>query len=331
MNATNVAGRGPVIALAIDRSYAAWASVVVASCLLVQPEASYSFELLHDGSIGTEDKDKFEQLVSGTRSELRLHSFGRDRIDRLPATADFGPIVWLRFFLPEVLGDRERVIYLDSDTLVMDQLDELWHTPLDGAPLAAVANVVEPAARAHVSELEVSYPGGFFNSGVLLLDLTAFRREGATQRLLNFAEINATRLRWPDQDALNTVFRDRWVSLHPRWNAQNSLWTWRTWAEEVFGDELVTEATQRPAIRHFEGPSVSKPWHFLCSLPGCDCYRQVLAKTPWSATTLHDRTLATRLIKVFPQSRQFTAYKRLLKARDRTTKLVRRDRKAGRT
>ena len=34
----------------------------------------------------------------------------------------------------------------------------------------AVANVAEPAARDHIAALGVDYPGGYFNSGILLLD-----------------------------------------------------------------------------------------------------------------------------------------------------------------
>ena len=323
MNTSDNPARDPVVALAIDGGYAPWASVVIRSCLLVQPEASFSFEILHDGSVGSEDGRRFERLVSGTKSEVRLHAFDRRRIDRLPATLDFGPIVWLRFFLPEVLGDRERALYLDSDTLVTDRLVDLWQTPLDGAPLAAVANVVEPAARPHLSELGLTYPGEFFNSGVLLLDLAAFRREDETGHLLAYATANAKTLKWPDQDALNVVFRDRWLSLHPRWNAQNSLWTWRAWAVEVFGEELVLEATQSPAIRHFEGPYLAKPWHFLCSVPGCTEYRKVLAETPWSGVGLHDMTVATRLIRALPQGQHLAAYKKLFRARELRSKLIR--------
>ena len=46
----------------------------------------------------------------------------------LPTTPLFGPIVWLRFRLPDLLPDRSRVIYLDSDTLVMSDLHALWET-----------------------------------------------------------------------------------------------------------------------------------------------------------------------------------------------------------
>ena len=45
--------------------------------------------------------------------------------------------------------------------------------------------------------------------------------------------------------------------------------------------DLVEEARRSPAIRHFEGPSVNKPWHLLCEQPGREHYMRHRAATPW--------------------------------------------------
>ena len=83
----------------------------------------------------------------------------------LPTTPRFGSIVWLRFWLPDLLLDRSRALYLDSDTLVMSDLHALWDTPLDAHPLAAVANVVEPSTRPHVRPWACSIRAGSSTAG----------------------------------------------------------------------------------------------------------------------------------------------------------------------
>jgi lipopolysaccharide biosynthesis glycosyltransferase len=181
--------------------------------------------------------------------------------------------------------------------------------------LAAVANVIEPPMRDHVATLGISYPGGFFNAGVLLLELGRMREERSTQELVQFALKHQAMLTWNDQDALNVVFKDRWHALHPRWNAQNNLWSWRDWAIEVFGVGLAEEAVCAPAIRHFEGPSVAKPWHYLCPVPHRDAYLETLAQTPWADEPLQDRTIATRLIARLPSQWRLGLYRRVLEAR----------------
>jgi UDP-glucose:(glucosyl)LPS alpha-1,3-glucosyltransferase len=161
----------------------------------------------------------------------------------------------------------------------------------------------------------ISYPGGFFNSGVILFQLDQMRAERSTEEIVKFALSQRENLVWPDQDALNVVFNGRWHSLHPKWNAQNSLWSWREWAIEVFGAEAVGEAVSHPAIRHFEGPSVAKPWHFLCPAPHRELYRATLAQTPWAGEPLDDRTAMTRLIALLPRRWQLDVYRRAVAAR----------------
>ena len=151
------------------------------------------------------------------------------------------------------------------------------------------------------------YPGGFFNSGVLLMDLDRMRAERSSDQLFKVAADLRESLIWPDQDALNLVFARRWLPLHPRWNTQNSFWAWRRWAVEVFGEALLEDAIRRPGIRHFEGPGLSKPWHYLCPYPGRKEYRAIWAETPWADVPLEDRTAATWFVRVFRGEMRYRA------------------------
>lgn len=306
-----------VIAVALDGRYVPWAATLLRSCLRSNPESRLCFEIVHDGSLSDEDRSRLASLATTGLSSVRFHSIALDHFAHLPTTPLFGRIVWLRFRLPELLSDRARVLYLDSDTLVMSDLRSLWNTSLDPHALGAVANVVEPAARAHVRDLGIQYPGGLFNSGVLLMDLARMRSEHSSEALLETAAALGEKLIWPDQDALNVVYARRWVALHPRWNAQNSFWAWRPWAGEVFDESALEEAMSGPGVRHFEGPGISKPWHYLCPYPGRKEYRACLAETPWAGTPLLDKTAATRLIRLFHGERRYRAYARLLRTRRR--------------
>jgi lipopolysaccharide biosynthesis glycosyltransferase len=273
--------------------------------------------VIHDGTLSEEDCGRLAETATSSHSSVRFHAVTSNDLVGLPATPLFGSIVWVRFLLPDLLPDRSRVIYLDSDTLVMSDLQGLWDTSLDPHPLAAVANVVEPGVRPHVEDLGVQFPGGYFNSGVLLMDLDRMRAEQSSEQLLKAAADLRESLIWPDQDALNLVFSSRWLPLHPRWNTQNSFWGWRHWAVEIFGEALLEEAISHPAIRHFEGPGISKPWHYLCPYPGREQHRAVLAETPWGDIPLEDRTAATWFVRLFRGEMRHRAYARLLQARRR--------------
>jgi hypothetical protein len=79
----------------------------------------------------------------------------------------------------------------------------------------------------------------------------------------------------------------------------------------------VDEAVRSPAIRHFEGPSVAKPWHYLCPTPHRDVYLETLAQTPWAAEPLQDRSVLTVAIRRLPPKWRLEVYGRALALKSR--------------
>ncbi|HET9733605.1 MAG TPA: glycosyltransferase family 8 protein [Acidimicrobiales bacterium] len=304
------------IALCLDAAYAPWAATTMASCVRASPGSDVRFEILHDGSLSDGDIEGLGTVAAAGGAAAGFHAVPpASTVAGLPTTPEFGNVVWLRLYLAEILDDVSKILYLDADTFVASDVTGLWGTPLGESPLAAVANVVEPPWRPHVAALGVGYPGGYFNSGVLLMNLGMMRAEGSLDRLLGFAVDHRADLVWPDQDVLNAVFAGRWMPLHPRFNAQSALWHPAGWADEVFGQEAVREAKRAPVIRHFEGRGLCKPWHYMCPVPGYREYRDVLATTPWAHVPIEDRTAATRLIRLMPGEAQLRLYRRLERRR----------------
>lgn len=203
-------------------------------------------------------------------------------LEGLPIEEQFTAAMWHRLFLPDLLPDVERVLYLDCDTIAMSALEDLWKTDLEGAYLAAVTNVFEERFLHRPAELGLE-ERAYFNSGVLLLNLTELRRDGCAERLRRYAVEEGPRLLWPDQDALNVVLGARRVPLHPRWNCMNSVMEFPQ-SEAVLGSEAVELARRRPGIRHFEGPGINKPWHFLCQRRFREAYFEHRRQTPWPRT-----------------------------------------------
>jgi O-methyltransferase len=305
------------VAFSADAAYLPWCATAIRSCVASNPDVEVVVHLLHDGSFGDRAvRDRLEGMTSSAGGTLHLHHLDADAVAALPAVKPFGPLAWSRFLLPDLLADVERILYLDSDTLVVGPIRELWDMPLDGLPLAAVPNVVECAMWPHVEALGLD-PLRFLNTGVLLMDLDRMRADGSHEAVTRAAADLGNRLVWPDQDACNVALEGRWLALHPRWNAQNSLWIWSDLARGVFGTDVVEEATTAPAILHFEGPSLSKPWHALCRHPWRDEYWRQLRLTPFPDAPREDDTMATRLISRLPEQHQLSAYRSLHRWRRR--------------
>lgn len=249
---------------------------------------------LHGPRFPVTQARKLEAMFSRRPSEIVFHEIPDRQLRGLPLRHRFGPAMWYRIFLPDLLPDVSQILYLDVDTLVLDRLDPLWETDLDGCYLAAVTNVFMEYHRHRPPELGID-AADYFNSGVLMFNLVRMRAEDFAGKLIDLVRTRGSELLWPDQDALNLVVGSRWARLHPRWNVMNSFFSRRELAENVFGDQTLAEALAKPAIRHFEGPGLAKPWHALYDGPDQDLYRRHRAATPWPRVRLQGNSPLDRL------------------------------------
>ena len=106
-------------------------------------------------------------------------------------------MVLLRAALARILpGDVDRVLSLDTDTIVLEDIGDVWDIPMDGAYMAMVRDVpwMQEAGRP------------YFNAGVCLHNL-ALQRDGTAERVVRM--LNERKLEFAEQDAFNEVYGGR--------------------------------------------------------------------------------------------------------------------------
>ncbi|MBV9869987.1 MAG: FkbM family methyltransferase, partial [Frankiaceae bacterium] len=237
-----------------------------------------------------------------------------ERLEGLPYAEFYGGHAAVyRLLLPELLPDVPRVLYLDADTLVLDDLSPLWNLDLDRCLVAASTNpLYRHMERRLVERLGLPDRRAYFNSGVLLFDLELMRSEGADQELLAWATANRDLVSWPDQDVLNAVLWRRRLPLHPRWNAVPGLWALPS-RDLPWPMDQVEAARRNPAIAHFVGPY--KPWHYRCKHPYRSAYHAHLAQTAVVPRPRVGGSLRDRLLRPLPPLAQLTAENGTLEVR----------------
>jgi lipopolysaccharide biosynthesis glycosyltransferase len=201
-------------------------------------------------------------------------------------TVDTYTRLWVGEFFPE---KADRVLYLDADIVVVGSIAPLWNTDLDGALMGAVDI---PGSDQGVRRLAMRAEDGYFNAGVLVIDLQQWRTTRARETVLDYIRANPERVSY-DQDALNACFRSRTKRLDYKWNV----------IRPFFREPLVLpleraeiEAIRRDAlIIHFNGGS--KPWSYFCDHPRRAEYEKYLRMTEWRDYVPPDRTPLNMLRK----------------------------------
>jgi lipopolysaccharide biosynthesis glycosyltransferase len=142
------------------------------------------------------------------------------------ATPKFPLIAWARIQITELLPSSvSRCIYLDTDTLVGRDLSELFDMPLYGKPIAmAINDKMTPQLNAYVESLGIN-PCYWYNTGVALIDLDAWRRESEMEGMLICKRSMPTSLWFPDQDLINKHFAGRVLTLDLSWNRRDAAYS----------------------------------------------------------------------------------------------------------
>jgi lipopolysaccharide biosynthesis glycosyltransferase len=256
-----------VLVVAADDKYAMPMAVTLFSALVnytgKDPLEIYVF----DGGISRANQIKVKRCVdraSSQKATLHWVKTDPDKVRNLESIRWFSQAMYLRLLIPDYLPKNcEKVLYLDSDLIVEDDLAKLWGTRIDDHAIHAVQDPLMPFVTDAYGKKQCLRTGAdLFNTGVLLLNLRRFRSERLRDKAFDYIKRMKGRLYLPDQDALNFAANENWGRLHPRWNipisqitTKGGLWNTISWKRmELMVDKLLDS----PGIYHFMGDI--KPW-----------------------------------------------------------------------
>lgn len=283
------------IACASDDKYLPHCAVMLQSLRDKNPTTKFTLHFMHGSGLQSRGKRKLARHLRRLKIEVRWVVIEDKQVNQLPTLGYLSQVVWYRILMPELLPSLNKVLFLDCDLIINDDISALWNTSLETQFFAAVTNIGEEKFAHRPQQLGLAGPQEYFNAGVGLWNLKIMREEGFTEAIINYARANASQLLWLEQDAMNALFSSRRIPLHPRWNVQNGM-IYNAWGCKLLDSDELSSALEKPGIFHFEGGEAGKPWHFLCTHPHKHLYYKYRRQTPWPVT-IPDGLSAKTLIK----------------------------------
>lgn len=107
-----------------------------------------------------------------------------------------------RIYFTKILKE-DKILYIDADAIVIDDISYLWDLDLKDNVLAGVKENGDWDKHLWTKGLNDKY----INSGVLLMDLKKIREEHLDDSMLYL--VNNNKYEFPDQDVINLVCRNR--------------------------------------------------------------------------------------------------------------------------
>ena len=242
----------PVV-FVFDITYAKYATVAIYSLAL---NAKSNIKIYCIGVGGAEEEAvsiqakmrefNIDLVIIPLREAAFMNWSGRGHI----SVAAYG-----KFFIPDLI-EEDRVIYLDCDLIVTCDLMALFEHDCCGLPLAGCRDTGRTAMPRHSEDIYV-------NTGVMLMDLVALRREGFSATAQQVYGTHGALATFADQCIINKVLEGRKSVLPPHWNMmvhEEQQGRVRERLERFIGHGIVHFTTGRKAWMRWSDQWVSALW-----------------------------------------------------------------------
>lgn len=293
-----------------DNWYVMPTGVMMYSVCVNNQESDITFHIIVDESVTLESKDNLKNTVEGFGNKrVVFYEINSHLIDNYPTRKEKITITqaaYYRLFLTDIVSPKiSKVLYLDSDTIVRHSLTSLWEIDLSDYALAAVTDMSSGKIE-YYNRLRYPMELGYFNSGVLLINLDWWRKKNAVSLFIRYITNYSKRIKFQDQDVLNVVFSNQILSLPVTYNFQHGFLKkipdYDYWKYE----KEVEEARKDPIIVHY---TLGKPWEKTIpdNHPFTSTFTKYQRQTIWRnckkidrrSTILKIRSVIGRILRFF--------------------------------
>ncbi len=278
------------VLLCCNIQYFQHCAVLLASLLEQNSKSSFEILVVTSAEPGSEERKLRRLTDKYDNCHLTCRVFQPPEDVYLPIHRHYTSDIYTRLWVADFFPAKDRVLYLDCDMVVVGDITELWQADLGTCTIGAVSI---PGLNS-CERLGIPGQFGFFNSGVMLIDLKKWRDGNAKDRLLAFIRQYGPTL-ISDQDALNACFYDDRTPLPYVWNVIAPFYFPASSHRLGLTPVQIAEITAHARIVHFN--SASKPWMYMDSHPRKQDYYKYLGLTEWRDFKPADKTLRNRLWK----------------------------------
>lgn len=255
------------LGIAFDQNYLSPFYALVTSILKHNGDGNIVIHAIATG-VPANEMDAIKFFVESMGAKISFYSINESQVAGFVLNSNWTQAVYYRLLFPFLVsGFVSRLLYIDTDTLVLNDLSAFFNTNLGGYPVGAVYdNHVKKQPLIGIEE-----EGRYFNSGVLLIDLPKWKQQQISEKAFEYLEQYPERIQFVDQCALNAVLIGNWKQLPGKYNCMTSL------IPEGMNRSERKRFINDKVILHF---TLQRPWNYLCKHPYRQLYKYYLKQSP---------------------------------------------------
>lgn len=174
---------------------------------IVRFDKNIDFYILHH-DLDREHMDDLRNAFSGCT--FHFIEVKEEEFKEFPISSRYPLEIYYRLFASDLLPTTlDRILYLDVDIVVIQSLKELYTMDFEDNLYIACSHVSENMTHLNAKRLGLNEDVPYINTGVLLMNLIALRKQLNKQDILNYVNTYKKKLVLFDQDVLTALYGDR--------------------------------------------------------------------------------------------------------------------------
>lgn len=289
------------LAIASDQNYVGHLGSLISSILDNHEDNIFLDILILDGGLNGVEHKLLNSIIKKDKHRARLSFIKmKGMFEEIAMHSHFTVPTLYRLYLPEILRNRDKVLYLDTDMTVVDSLEPLYDIDITNYYCAAVRDIImrtfvhnrvpshQPSGGLQAEEYLMKYvdmrtqaaAAAYFQAGTILFNLEKMREDNLSGKMID--DLIHKQYWFLDQDILNKYLGKKVKIIDNRWNV---VYIPEEPLKILQGLELAEYQNSHinPAIIHFAGGD--KPW-VNANNPHAHYYWNYLRRTPWYETML---------------------------------------------
>jgi lipopolysaccharide biosynthesis glycosyltransferase len=276
------------IVYASSEKYARFAYCSMLSLLENNRSIIHNIFLIEEG-FSPETKMLFYTLGNEFSVKITLLKFDCSLVPGLNVDEWHGSMILYSKLLltkfPE-LNSIEKIIYLDSDTIILDDLSELYQLDMTDCYIAGL--LLPPSKYRPNSVRECSM---YMHGGVNLINLDLIKKHKKDQNIITALNKFETlpKIGPADETVINYVFSKGMRSIHVRFNLTSQLLYLDEAKNEILNGSKqnisqidIDYAIDNPCVIHFTEKFWARPWKINSKHPFVNDFLRFYNRTPWS-------------------------------------------------
>ena len=208
---------------AVDNGYIPFLSVALRSLIdNTSKENIYAIKILYT-NVTEENKIKIKKYETENISIefVDLNKQLEEIKEKLYTRNYFSNTTYYRLFIPELYPEYDKAVYIDSDTVCLSDIAELYNTDMGDNLIAGIPDGVIQAIDIFKDYVErvvgVADYNNYFNAGVIVMNLKELRDYKFEEKFIYMLEKIKFEVA-QDQDYLNRLCKGRVKILYYSWN-----------------------------------------------------------------------------------------------------------------